>query len=74
MSFDVNTFACDPSKTELYSLTKPQLKLIADKLKIEYDSSAKKVELRQITVLRRTLYLRSSLQRAVVLLKSRELN
>ena len=31
----------------MYSLTKPQLKLVADKLEIEYDSSAKKVELCQ---------------------------
>ena len=47
MSFDVNTFVGNPSKTELYGLTKPQLKLIADKVEIEYESNAKKVELRQ---------------------------
>ena len=47
MSFDVNTFVGNPSKTELYGLTKPQLKLVADKVEIEYESNAKKVELRQ---------------------------
>ena len=29
-----------PSKTELYSLTKPQLKLVADKIVIEFESKA----------------------------------
>ena len=47
MSFDVNTFVGNPSKTELYGLTKPQLKLVADKVEIEYESNAKKVELCQ---------------------------
>jgi len=32
MSFDVDIFVDNLSKTELYSLTKPQLKLAADKV------------------------------------------
>ena len=44
MSFDADTFVDNPSKMELYSLTKPQLKLVADKIVIEYESKA---ELRQ---------------------------
>ena len=47
MSFDVNSFVDNPSKTELYSLTKPQLKLVADKIVIEYEYNVKKAELRQ---------------------------
>ena len=48
MSFDVDNFVANPSKTELYGLAKPQLKQVADKIGLEYDTSAKKVELQQI--------------------------
>jgi len=37
MSFDVDTFVDNPSKMELYSQTKPQLKLVADKIVVEYE-------------------------------------
>ena len=47
MSFDVNSIIDNLSKMELYSLTKPQLKLVADKIVIEYESNTKKAELRQ---------------------------
>lgn len=47
LSFDVNTFVGNLSKTELYGLTKPQLKLVADTVKIACVPNAKKVELRQ---------------------------
>ena len=47
MSFDADTFVGNPLKMELYSLTKPQLKLVADKIAIEYESNTKKAELCQ---------------------------
>ena len=46
MLFDVDRFVANPSKTELYGLTKPQLKQVVDKIGLDYDTSAKKVELR----------------------------
>ena len=33
---------------ELYGLTKPQLKQVVDKIGLDYDTTAKKVELQQI--------------------------
>ena len=46
MSFDVDTFVADPSRTVLCSLTKPQLKQVVAKVGIECDTNAKKAELR----------------------------
>lgn len=47
MSFDVNTFATNPSKTALYNLTKTQLRQVVDKVGLECDTTAKKAELRE---------------------------
>ena len=46
--FVVDSFVANPSKIELYGLTKPQLKQVVDKIGLEYDTNAKKVKLRQI--------------------------
>ena len=48
MLFDVDSFVANPSNTELYGLTKPWLKQVVDKIGLEYDTNAKKVELQQI--------------------------
>ena len=48
MSFDIDHFVANLSKMELYGLTKPQLKQVVDKIGLDCDTSAKKVELRQI--------------------------
>ena len=48
MLFDVNSFVANPSKAELYGLTKPQLKQVVDKTGLEYDANTKKVELQHI--------------------------
>ena len=48
MLFDVDGFVANPSKTKLYGLTKSQLKQAVDKIGLEYDTNAKKVELWQI--------------------------
>ena len=48
MSFDIERFVTHLSKTELYALTKPQLRQVIGKLEIHCEISAKKIELRQL--------------------------
>ena len=48
MSFDIERFVTNPSKTELFTLTKPQLKQVVDKLEIDCEINAKKIELRTL--------------------------
>ena len=50
MSFDVDHFVANPSKTELYGFTKPQLKQVIGKIGLDYDTSAKNTELQQTFV------------------------
>ena len=45
MLFDVDSFIANLSKTESYGLTKLQ---VVDKIGLEYDTNAKKIELWQI--------------------------
>ena len=47
MSFDIDKFVAQPTKAKLCVLTKPQLKQVADKLGIESETNARKMELRQ---------------------------
>jgi len=76
---NVDTFVDNPSKTEYYSLTKPQLKLVADKIVVEYEFNTKKAELCQAklywtTLLRKTLFQRSNLPQVTVNSRSDDLN
>ena len=50
MSFDIERFVANPSKTELFTLTKPQLKQVVDKLEIVCEINAKKIELRTLVL------------------------
>ena len=50
MLFDIVRFVTNLSKTELFALTKPQLKQVVDKLVIECEINAKKIELRKLVL------------------------
>ena len=50
MLFDIERFVANPLKTELFTLTKPQLKQVVDKLEIDCEINAKKIELRMLVL------------------------
>ena len=50
MSFNVEEFIVQPTKRELFSLSKPQLKQVVERLEISCEPTAKKPELRQLVL------------------------
>ena len=48
MSFNLEDFITHPSKEELDSLLKPQLRQVVQRLKIEHEENAKKAELKRL--------------------------
>ena len=48
MSFNLEDFIAHPSKEELDSLLKPQLRQVVQRLKIEHEENAKKAELKRL--------------------------